>query len=464
MSKIEKTISYRPVDFYSDITNTDEFVKQHSETTKYCKLWDKWLIWDGHRWKIDDTDEIKVLAKQTVISLYGQATQYINDDDKRKKIIDNAKRSESLAKRHAMIEGAKSEIDIAVTPKMFDQNIWLFNIGNGTINLRTSEFSPHQKEDCITRIVPINYEPKAKCPMWHKFLKQVFDNNEELIEFIQKSVGYSLTGSNQEQCMFMLYGTGANGKSTFINVIQDILGEYSQQASSDAIMSKKAGANSNDIASLKGARFVSFAETEDGRSFSEVMLKQLTGGDKVSVRFLFQEFFELQPEFKIWITGNHKPIIKGTDYAIWRRIRLIPFNVTIQEKERDNFLSDKLKMEKEGILAWAIEGCRKWLRDGLYAPDIVKCATEEYKQDMDIVGDFIKECCQISDGVQTPASKLYNTFISWGNGKNGSNLSQTVFGTNLASKGIRKEHCMRGPLRGKTLYNNITLNSEVLLN
>jgi putative DNA primase/helicase len=275
---------------------------------------------------------------------------------KRQQFVKHVVSSESLQKRKAMLQLAESELPIL--PDDLDHDVWLLNLSNGTYNLKTGTIQEHKRENLITKKIDVSYNKDASCPIWLNFLNKIFNNNSETINFVKKAIGYSLTGSTQEQCIFILYGIGCNGKSTLINIVKEILGDYSQQTPSETLMVRKYTGNvPNDIASLKGVRFVSSVETDEGRGFAESLVKQLTGDDFISARFLRQEFFEFKPECKIWLASNHKPQIRGTDHAIWRRIRLIPFTVTIPEEEKDFNLLDKLRSEKEGILSWAIDGC-----------------------------------------------------------------------------------------------------------
>ena len=260
---------------------------------------------------------------------------------------------------------------VSIKKKELDNHKFLFNCNNGVINLKTGELSPHDRDLLFTKISPIEYNKDAKCPNWITFLESIFltpegNPDQELIEFLQRAIGYSFTGETKEQVMFFLFGNGRNGKSTFINVIQDLLGDYGRQTSSETFLKKKNdGGINNDVARLDGARFVSAVESEEGQQLSEALVKQITGGEKMSARFPSQEYFEFTPEFKVFFTTNHKPIVKNNDEGIWRRVKLIPFTVTIPEDKIDYDLSKKLSNEMAGILRWAVEGCLKWQQGGL---------------------------------------------------------------------------------------------------
>jgi len=262
---------------------------------------------------------------------------------------------------------------------------------------------------------------------------------ECLISFLQRAIGYSLTGDTSEQCLFLLFGVGANGKSTLLNIISFLLGDFAQTATFDTFLLKNQERSiNNDIARMQGNRFISAIEAEGERRLSEVLIKQLTGGDTITARFLFAEFFDFKPQFKIWLACNHKPIIKGTDHAIWRRIKLIPFNVTIPEADRDKYLTEKLQAELPGILAWSVQGCLEWQKEGLKTPDEVKQATNEYQGDMDTIGAFLSECCILTPEVKAKASELYGAYKEWCEAGGEHTLSQRCFGLRLTEKGLER--------------------------
>lgn len=264
-----------------------------------------------------------------------------------------------------------------------------------------------------------------------------------MIRYLQKAVGYSLTGDTGEQVLFFLYGTGANGKSVFLNVLQELMGDYAQQAPASLLMAKSEGIP-NDVARLKGARFVATIETEEGKRLAENLVKQLTGGDTVSARFLRQEYFEFKPECKLWMASNHKPIIRGSDYGIWRRIHLIPFTVTIPPENRDRRLPDKLRAELPGILRWAVDGLRIWLEEGLTPPLKVQAATEEYREDMDSIGTFLSECCVTEPTAKVPVRTLYETYVRWCQENGETPMKQRMLGKRLKERGFQQEKSTGG--------------------
>jgi putative DNA primase/helicase len=435
----------------TDIGNGKRLAARHGQILHYCYPWSRWLIYDDRRWLKDDLGEIDRLGKDTVQAMYVEAAQ-IQDQKQREALAQHALRSESEAKRKAMISSAQSESGIPLLPEHLDQDPWLFNVLNGTIDLRTGELRPHRKEDMITKLAQVIYDATAECPSWWKFLERIFDRNFDIILFLQKAVGYALTGITWEQCLFFLYGLGANGKSTLIEIIQALFCDYATRTPTETFLAKKGNTIPNDVAALRGARFVSAVEVEAGRRLAEVLVKEMTGGDRLSARFMRAEWFEFKPEFKIFLAANHKPVIRGTDWAIWRRIHLIPFKVQIPREEQDKQLPEKLKRELSGILNWAIDGCFQWQHEGLTPPQSVQEATQEYREEMDIVGSFLAECCIVDTGAFALASELYKKYTSWAEESGEKKpFSQKVFGLTLAERGFERG---RGQ-GGKTVWKGI---------
>jgi len=429
-----KTISFP----CTDLGNAERLAHHYSDQLKYCHPWSKWVVWDGVKWSEDATGKINQLAKKTVRKIYDEAKQ-MQDDDKRRAIAKHAISSESNGRIKSMVSLAQSELP--VRPEIFDQNRFLLNCKNGTIDLSTGKLNPHDKNNFITKVAPVVYDPSATCPQWEKFLNRIMDNNQDLIRFLQQAIGYSLTGDVSEQCFFIFWGAGSNGKTTFIRAISNILGDYSQHTPIDTLTIKTKGAASNDVARLKGSRFVTAAESEKGNRLAENLIKQLTGDDTISARFLYQETFEFEAEHKIFLATNNKPIIAGNDHAIWRRIRLIPFQVTITEEEKDRRLPEKLKAEYSGILNWAIKGCLEWQQnpDGLGIPAEVLQATKEYRNEMDSLNNFIKECCIERQDLNVPSKNMYHAYAKYCEENAEYQLKQASFGRKLKEKGfVRK--------------------------
>lgn len=376
---------------FTDVGNGKRLIERFGKDLHYVKQWG-WLVWNGSFWEMDECDRARQLAKQTVRTIYQEAAQ-VEDADQRIKIAKWATASESMGKITAMLEAVFDETPVRVTPAVFDTDLMLLNVKNGTIDLRTGELRPHNRADRITKTANVEYDPKADCPTWLTFLYQVMGENAELVKFLQRAVGYSLTGDTSEHRFFLCYGTGSNGKSTFMETLRYLLGSYAQTTNFDTFLERQGEGPRNDIAKLVGTRFVAASEPDIGKNISESIIKQLTGGDVISARLLYKENFEFKPSFKIFLSANHKPNIRGQDNGMWRRVTLIPFDVTIDAEKRDRRLPDKLRAELPGILNWAIQGCLDWQKNGLGEPDAIREATASYKDESDRLRDFLTECC-----------------------------------------------------------------------
>ncbi|WKZ17748.1 MAG: phage/plasmid primase, P4 family [Candidatus Jettenia sp. CY-1] len=422
---------------HTELGNAKRLVAHYGEQIRYCFAWKKWLVWDGKTWAIDDNGQIIRLAKETVKRIYQEAVA-ASDDDVRQKIAKWGIKSEEEKKIKTMISLAQSEESIPISPGKLDGDPFLLNCQNGTIDLRIGKLRAHNPKDFITKVIPVEYNPNAECPIWINFLGTIFYWNYDIIRFIQRAVGYSLTGSTSEQCLFLLHGTGSNGKSTFVKTVSKLLGDFAQAADFETfLVGSNDGGIRNDLARMKGKRFISAVETDAGKRLAETVIKQLTGGDTISARFLFAEYFDFLPTFKIWLAANHKPNIRGTDHAIWRRIKLIPFNVTIPDEKQDKGLDEKLAAELPGILAWALQGCVEWQGGGLQTPDEVKNATNEYRNEMDVLQAFLEECCIINDEVKAKTGVLYEGYKKWCTDNNEFTLNNRQFGRGLKEKGFQ---------------------------
>jgi putative DNA primase/helicase len=412
-----------------------------------------WLIWDGRRWTTDQTGEVERCAKETVRSIALEvATLYesagrTKDSAYRAELSEAAealakwaRQSEKADRLRAVVSVAQSESDIAVVPQNLDTNPWLLNCQNGTLNLRTATLSPHRREDRITKLAPVDYDADARCPAWLAFLDRVTNGDDQLVTYIQRCAGYGLTGCTSEQVLILLYGAGANGKSTFLEMIRSVLGDYAKQTDFSTFLSRDRDGPRNDIARLDGTRFVTAVEAEGaGRRLDEVVVKQMTGGDTVAARFLYQEFFEFRPTHKVFLAANHRPQVLGTDHAIWRRIRVIPFDVTIPDAERDKKLPERLSQELPGILAWAVRGCMAWQKEGLREAESVRRATERYKDDMDPLGGFLETCCVVNPLARATAKDLYFAYVNWSEGAGEEVISSKAFGMRLAERGFKQQ-------------------------
>ena len=415
---------------HTDVGNAERLVARHGRDLHYCYDWGRWLVWDGRRWRKDASGEVYRRAKETIRNLYKLAADEL-DSDRRKMLVEHAHKTEKTYSRvSAMVNAAQSEPGIAVAPDRLDVDPWLFNCENGTLDLRTGQLRPHDRADLLSKLAPVAYIPRGICPRWTSFLERILPD-PDVRRYLQKCVGYWLTGSRQVQELWFFHGGGSNGKSTLLNTLLEMMGEYGKQAAPNLLVVDNHDRHPTELADLMGARFIASIEVEEGKRLAEALVKQMTGGDKIKARYVRQDFFEFWPTHKIVVAANHKPRVRGTDYAIWRRIRLIPFTVTIGEDEKDETLPEKLRAELPGILAWAIEGCLAWQREGLAPPTSIVEATREYRDEEDVFSQFLTEVCVQDPQAQVKAQLLYRHYCDWC-GENGERpLTQHSVGRRL---------------------------------
>ena len=400
----------------TDLGNAERIIDHHGENLRYCHLWNRWLSFKNGVWRIDETggSQVHQKAEQSIRQMQRDAL-LIDFHDKRQALAKFSLGCESAKSIGNMISLAKHQPSVPVTPDELDLNPYLLNVSNGTLDLSTGELRSFQRTDLLTKQIPWAYDPSALCPRWIQFLEEVTGGDKDLKRFIWKAVGYTLLGMTSEQVFFFLYGnTGNNGKSVFTNILSELFGEYGAILPPESLMVRIGDAGvPNDLASLKGVRYAIAPETEDGKRFNEGLLKRLTGGDPFVARFMRENFFTIKPMFTLWITGNHKPVIRGTDDAIWRRVRLVPFTVTIPIEQRDRQLMSKLRAEMPGILNWAVAGLKRYLDQGLEAPESVSKAVTEYRDDSDVLGRFLEECTVSGEQLKVKARKLYERYAEW---------------------------------------------------
>ncbi len=340
-----------------------------------------------------------------------------------------------------MINLAKADDSIAVLPEQLDCDPWLLTVNNGTLDLCAGKLCPHDPKDLITKLAPVAYDPHSRCPKWLEFLSMIMNQRNSLVAFLRRAFGSCLTGVTSDKAMFILYGAGGeNGKSTMVDVFQSILGDYAIRTPTETFLRKKEGAIPNDIARLKGARFVWASENERGSRLSESLIKEMTGGDKMTARFMRGEFFEFYPEFKPWLATNHKPQIRG-DQAIWRRLKLVPFDVSIPrevQKPRHEVMA-MFREEFPGILKWAVEGCLEWQREGLGVPEEVIEATKEYEAEQDTLAMFLSEKCVCLPTARVASNAIYKAYKQWAEDYGEPPMSHKVFGSCLSERGFRKQ-------------------------
>jgi putative DNA primase/helicase len=410
----------------TDLGNGRRFAADHSSIARYCHPWGKWLLWDGKRWRIDDTGQATELAKQTILQLFTSAEQQVRllrEDEtlegkarlaRIKAMLDWAMKSQGHSRIRAMLDLAKSEPGIPILPGVLDADPWMLNCTNGTLDLRTGTLRAHAQDDYLTKLCPVAFDPAAACQRWENFLAEIFDYSEALIGYMQRLSGYWLTGQTTEHALPVLWGSGANGKSTLVGAIFDLLGpDYSGKASRDLLTAIKGDKHPTSLAWLHGKRFIGAIETAEGARLDEVLVKELTGGDAITARRMREDFWQFNPSHKIALVTNHKPTIKGTDHAIWRRLRLIPFNVCFPEEKQDKSLAEKIRAELPGVLAWMVQGCLIWQKHGLADPPEVVAATAEYRNAEDRLGAFLAERCQLNTEFRVKASELYGAYRKW---------------------------------------------------
>lgn len=422
---------------YDDMGNTERFLYTFKENVLYSYVNKCWYYWNNKYWTEDTLGKIHSMADYIANNIYKEPL-YVSDPNDEKLIEEARKALTKHVKYTRQFKGKSNMIQdvqhhVSIEQSVFDKDGNLFNTHNGFLDLNTGILTPHEfgKNKYFTRISNTEYQPSALCPIWEQFLDEIFEGNKELIDYLQRAVGYSLSSSTTEQVMFILLGNGKNGKSVLLNLLHEVLGSYAMNIQPQTLAIKNGGQAANqDVARLKGARFVTTTEPNQGMKFDEGTIKQITGGDTVTARFLYGKEFEFKPEFKIWMATNHKPIITGTDNGIWRRMVLIPFNYTVPDDKVDKKLTFKLKDELPGILNWCLEGYIKWRQHGLDdEPEIIKEQRKEYREEMDIIQRFINDCCSVGGNRSVAAKEVWLAFRQWVSENNEyDGYTQTKFG------------------------------------
>lgn len=420
----------------SDEGNAECLEELYGDSLRYCHTRQKWLVWDGSRWQIDDTGQNRRAMVATVRSRYIAAIG-IPDTTARQKFSAWCINAENNGKIESSLKMATSRAAIRTTIDQWDTDPFLAAVRGATLDLRAVVHRSIQRDDYLTMLMNASYNPEADCPRWRQFLDEIFAGNEELIAFVQRAIGYCLTGDTREQKIFLLHGGGANGKSTFLKIIMDLFGGYADNASFETFDANKRNEASNDLAKLRGKRLVTVIETEEGRKLAESRVKSVTGSDMITCRFLYAEYFSYYPTYKIWIAMNHLPHIRGTDNGIWRRIILIPFTQSFVDRE-DRTLLETLDSEMDGILQWALEGLRQWWDRGLDAPQIVINATANYRTDSDQIGRWMLERCTQLPNLFLPSGKGYEDYKRWCQESGEDEISQNKWSRRLNEKGLQQ--------------------------
>lgn len=388
-----------PPEFADDALGL-RFTETFAPALKFVASWNRWMLWDGRRWKHDDTLRVYDLVRRSCRAISGEAKDA------------RIRASLSAAKTVAAVEKlVRSDRRHASTADQWDSDPWLLNTPGGIVNLETGETIPHDPVHLMTKTTAV--EPGGDCPLWLAFLDKVTGNDRQLSAYLKRVAGYWLTGLTREHAMWFFYGTGRNGKGVFLNTMVRILGDYAMTASPDTFTEAGSGKHLTVLARLQGARLVVSQETEEGIPWAEARIKSVTGGDPITANHMRQDPFTFEPQFKLGISGNHKPGLRSVDEAIRARFNLVPFTVTIPAEERDPALSEKLWQEAPGILAWAIEGCSDWRAVRLKAPSAVTNATEEYFDSEDATRLWLADCCEVVYGADELSGKLFKSWSAW---------------------------------------------------
>ncbi len=427
----------------TDTGNAEAIRELFGETLRFDHRRRRWLIWDQTRWKPDDDGAIDRQAIEAVRERL-RASASIADDERRKEAAKWALSSESRYRLQAAIRQAQSLHPMADAGDQWDRNPYLLGCVNGVIDLTTGDLLKGHPDDRITMSCGIVYDPIVQAPRWELFLREIFGGDDEMVSFIQRAAGYSLTGDTREQCMFLLWGSGCNGKTTLLGRLRAVFGDYAINTPFSTFELKR-DTQTNDLAALYGRHLITASETSDQRRLNEGRVKAVTGGDPVTARFLYGEFFDYVPTFKLWLSMNYKPIIAGTDEGIWRRVRLVPFNQSFKGKE-DKLLDRVLDAELLGILNWAVQGCLQWQAMGLAEPKAVLDATQAYRDEMDVFGDFIGERCEVGSSLEDTTSHLHSAYANSCKDSGEKPRSKIWFGHRLAERGFTQT--MIGHARG----------------
>jgi putative DNA primase/helicase len=438
--------SYR-FELYSEDDAAKFFVHEFGNQVRYCNAAGGWLIWDGRRFARDMDGAIMRLVSECTDRILRVESE-LDDLKERKRMLDYVtalRRRRGLENVAAL---ASSKLPIAVaSSEAFDANPWSLNVRNGTIDLLTGTLNPHERSEMNTKMVDVPYHMDAICPRWDRFQNEIFGGDEELIGFARRAVGYSLTGDISEHAFFMLHGRGANGKSTFVETILAMLGDYAQASNPETWLRQGHGGRGADpgVARLPGVRMVTTAELGEGRGLDEARVKQIVAGDRTATRGVYQAEFDFLPACKLWISTNHAPQIGGTDDGIWRRMLFLPFTQQFTGADVDRSLGAKLRGELAGILAWAVQGCLEWQHGGgLRPPAAVMQATAEYRADSDVTAQFIAEACEADAKCSVGASQLFAAYKRWSEAGGERSVSQRRLGLTLRERGFQSVKDGRG--------------------
>lgn len=443
----------------TDLGNAERLNNLYGTLLRYNYDRGMWIVWDGKRWVWDREKFIREYAQYTARNIYKEARE-ANNPEMTDALLKHAERSEQSARISAMINEMKCLVGVPIELDQLDQNQMLFNVNNCTIDLTTGEGRPHDVKDYITKIVPIDYEQEAQCPIWEKFLRDTTGGDTDLELFLQIMAGLCLTGDMADQLFFYLFGLGQNGKTTFTEIILQLLGEYGMRVNSEMFMlaEKKngsAGGATESLANIQGKRLIVSSEVPEGRKLNTSLLKDLTGGgETINARRLYEHDVEFKPVCKIIMFGNYRPSVSESTLALWRRLKLVPFKHTVSDADRDQYLGEKLTAELPGILAWAVQGCLIWQTVRfLDEPAAITTATREYQGDEDLLADFLTDKCELGADLSTDQKSMKKAYIDWCNENAiGKPMGPKKFVTRLEEK-----HCRKAPIKNVRCWIGVTL-------
>lgn len=428
----------------TDVGNGERFVAQHRGKALWCDLRKSWFLWDGSRWKRDEILQVMELAKRTARSILDEAKAE-QDPDRRKEIAIWGFKSEEWKRVNSMVSAARSSL--AVHTDDLDANPWLLNCRNGTVDLTTGGMRPHDPGDLITKMAPVDYLPDAKCPRFERFLSEIFLGREELVVFAQRLVGYRLTGIARERVFVVAWGKGRNGKSTFVDLVCEMLGDYALKLRAKTLMAKRGSSEEYEVADLPGIRFAYASESTQGARLDTALVKELTGKETMSARQPYERCFRFKPQFEPWLVTNHKPRVSAYDEAIWDRLMLIPFEARFEGEAEDRNLIERLKEELPGVLAWAVRGCLAWQAEKkLQVPQHAVDATKAYREEEDVVAEFVREMCVVGVKCRVQSSALYQVYRSWCEREAQQPMGSRSFRETLIDRGFQ------APVRGHANY------------
>ena len=431
-----------PHDVQADLANARRLADMFGDQLRHVVAWKKWLCWDGTRWLVDDTGEAVRYAKKVADSLpatVGKAR--------------TPTRSQTASGINAMLTLAATEPRIALAADQLDADPYLFNCANGTLDLRTGELHPHNRDDLLTKMAGAAYDPEAAGPEWVGFLERI-QPDEAMREFLARLFGHAMLGKVVEHILAIFYGIGANGKTTLVEAVDNVFGDYGRPVD-PGLPIDRGDVHPTGTAALFGLRLAVTHETDQGRSLAEGTVKRLTGGDRITARRMREDFWDFDPSHSIVMHTNHKPVVRGTDEGIWRRLRCVPFDVVIPEPERDGELPDRLALEADAILAWVVEGYRQWAEHGLDDPKAVTDATKSFRGESDMLAVFLEERCIANPHMTVKSSELFAAWVDWCKRENVDAGTQTAFSRDLSNRGYDKKKA-----RGNNVWIGIGLYAD----